>query len=248
MATLIIQNGETSPPGLALETLRRFGHAIRLVKTWQGETLPDDLVDVDAILSCGGEQSARNDVADSAIESQCALLALAHEAGVPILGLCLGAQILARALGGTVSSLEGGPECGFTEVSLNSVGREDPLFKGIPWKTHQFSWHEDVISALPPGAQALASSRRTDVQAFLVGTSTYGLQYHPEYGAAPLEEHCRRTDAFAASAGGSDALMADLSEHGVNVMRHAERFFESVALFLMPADRIHRGVRHEIEH
>ena len=248
MATLIIQNGETSPPGLALETLRRFGHSIQLVKAWEGESLPEDLVEVDAILSCGGEQSARNEVEDVGIESQCTFLSLAHEAGVPILGLCLGAQILARALGGTVGSLEGGPECGFTEVALNSVGREDPLFKGIPWKTHQFSWHEDAITKLPAGGLALASSRRTEVEAFLVGTSSYGLQYHPEYGPGPLEEHCRRTDSFADSAGGSEALIADLAEHGANVIRHAERFFESVALFLMPADRIHRGVRHDIEH
>jgi len=248
MATLIIQNGETSPPGLALETLRRFGHSIQLVKAWKGEPLPEDLGDVDAILCCGGEQSARNDVSDPMIESQCTFLAGGHEAGVPILGLCLGAQILARALGGTVGSLEGGPECGFSEITLNHVGREDPLFKGIPWKTHQFSWHEDVITSLPEGGLALASSARTDVQAFLVGTTTYGLQYHPEYGAGPLEEHCRRTDHFADSAGGSAGLLAELSEHGTNVVRHAERFFESVALFLMPADRIHRGVRHEIEH
>lgn len=248
MSTLIIQNGETSPPGLALETLRRFGHSIQMVKVWNGESLPEDLGDVDAILSCGGEQSARNDVSDPAVDAQCAFLARAHEAGVPILGLCLGAQILARALGGTVESLEGGPECGFTEISLNSVGREDPLFKGIPWKTHQFSWHEDAITSLPTGGVTLASSRRTDVQAFLVGTTSYGLQYHPEYGAGPLEEHCRRTDAFADSAGGSEALMAELADHGPNVLRHADRFFESVALFLMPADRIHRGVRHEIEH
>lgn len=248
MATLIIQNGETSPPGLVLETMRRFGHSIQLVRSWEGESLPVDLTDVDAIICCGGEQSARNDVSDPIIESQCALLALAHEAGVPILGLCLGAQILARSLGGTVASLEGGPECGFTEISLNSVGREDPLFKGIPWKTHQFSWHEDAISKLPPGGLALASSRRTEVQAFLVGTSSYGFQYHPEYGAGPLEEHCRRTDSYAASAGGSEALMADMKVYGANTLRHADRFFESVALFLMPSDRINRGVRHEIEH
>ena len=85
MATLIIQNGETSPPGLALETLRRFGHSIQMVKIWEGESLPDDLGDVDAILCCGGDQSARNDVSDPMIETQCAFLALAHEAGVPIL-------------------------------------------------------------------------------------------------------------------------------------------------------------------
>ena len=248
MATLIIQNGETSPPGLALETLRRFGHTIQMVKIWQEEALPEDLTDIDAILCCGGERSARNDVTDPVIDAQCALLSRAHEEGVPVLGLCLGAQILARALGGDVESLDGGPECGFTEVSLNAVGREDPLFKGIPWKTHQFSWHEDVISSLPAGGVALSSSRRTEVQAFLVGTTSYGLQYHPEYGAGPLEEHCRRTDSFADSGGGSEALMADLAVHGPSVIRHAERFFESVALFLMPADRIHRGVRHEIEH
>lgn len=248
MATIFLQHSELSPPGLAVDVLRSYGHALHVIRADQGAALPANLDDIDAIISCGGIQSARSDESSEMIEQECALLAEAHAAGIPILGLCLGAQILARALGGTVSLLEGGPEVGFKEVALTPDGREDPMFKGIPWWTQQFQWHEDAVTELPPGARLLASSELTRVQAFAVGTSSYGIQYHPEYDRALVVEHWQREDPFTQAGGGREELARQTDRCYEEFARHASRFFESVALFLMPVDRLSRGIPHDISH
>ena len=121
---------------------------------------------------------------------------------MPILGLCLGAQMLAHALGGEVGKLPDGPEVGFHEMALTPAGREDPMFKGIPWWSRQFQWHEDAVLSAPPDARVLATSKRTPIQAFAVGTSSYGLQYHPEYTRELVVEHWNRPDPFTESGGG----------------------------------------------
>lgn len=248
MPTVFIQHSEESPPGRALEILRSYGHSIRVIRTDLGEPIPANLDEVDAIITCGGALSARNSETNELLETEAKFLASAHAAGIPILGLCLGAQLLARALGGTVSLLEGGPEVGFHEVALTPAGREDPMFKGIPWWTPQFQWHEDEISELPPGATLLASSKRTKVQAFLVGTSTYGIQYHPEYDRELVVIHWERDDPFTDAGGGHDALSQQTDVCYEEFARHADRFFESVALFLMPVDRLNTGIAHDVTH
>lgn len=246
MSTLIIDHHPVSPPGRCLEILRTYGHKVRLVRTHAGDTVPTDLDGIDAIVSCGGEQSACEP--DAAMEAECALLAAAHAASVPVLGLCLGAQLLARALGGEVAKLADGPEVGFLEVALTPAGREDPLWKGIPWWSHQYLSHEDEVRTAPPGARILASSRRTPIQAFAVGSFTYGVQYHPEFTRDIVTGHWTKPGRFTDAGGGTEELMRQVDVHQEAFDRHAERFFESVALFLMPLDRLHAGVTREVEH
>ncbi|MEC8734717.1 MAG: hypothetical protein VXX86_07055, partial [Planctomycetota bacterium] len=84
--------------------------------------------------------------------------------------------------------------------------------------------------------------------AFGVATPPSGLQSPPAWGAAARRAHGARTDSFAESGGGSEALMRDLQAHGPDFLRHAQRFFESVALFLMPVDRINAGIPKDISH
>ena len=248
MSTIFIQHSEESPPGRALDALRSYGHSIKILRRFAGDPIPGNLDDVDAIVTCGGRDSARNNEANESLDTEAVFLARAHEAGVPILGLCLGAQLLARALGGTVSLLDGGPEVGFHDVALTPEGREDPLFKGIPWWTKQFQWHEDEISELPPNARLLGSSKRTKVQAFAVGTSSYGIQYHPEYDHELVVNHWEGNDPFIAAGGGHDELVRQTGLEYEEFARHADRFFESVALFLMPVDRLNTGIPHDLQY
>lgn len=248
MSTIFIQHAAMSPPGLALEVLRSYGHSILILRTDLGESIPANLDEVDAVVTCGGALSARNSEPNTLLEVECSFLAEAHATGIPILGLCLGAQLLARALGGTVDLLDGGPEVGFHQVAQTPEGREDPLYKGIPWWTQQFQWHEDAITELPPDARLLASSKRTKVQAFAVGTSSYGVQYHPEYTRQLVVEHWEGDDPFTQAGGGRDELARQTEREYVEFARHSNRFFESVALFLMPVDRQSAGIAHDIDH
>ncbi len=246
MPTLIIQHCGDSPPGNVLTILRSYGHSIQTIRTDLGDPIPENLDNLDAIISCGGPQTVRKP--DDVLNQEFTLLANAHAAGIPILGLCLGAQILAHALGGEVALLEGGPEVGFHEVALTPDGREDPLFKGIPWWTKQFQWHEDEISKAPPDARILSSSKRTKVQAFAVGTNSYGVQYHPEYTRQLVVDHWERPDGFTEAGGGKEELAKQTDREFDEFQRHALRFFESVALFLMPVDKISAGIPRDLEH
>jgi GMP synthase (glutamine-hydrolysing) len=103
--------------------------------------------------------------------------------GLPMLGVCLGGQLLARVAGGTVAARHGEPECGSTRLTLRQEAGEDALFHGLPGRVTAIERHVDAITALPPGAVWLARSDRCPYQAFRVGERAWGLQFHPEVDA-----------------------------------------------------------------
>ena len=98
--------------------------------------------------------------------------------GLPFLGVCLGGQLLASALGAAVER-QGRPELGVHDVYLTDAARRDPLFSGLPGRLAVFGWHEDRFN-LPPGAVPLAGSIACSYQAFRFDAAAYGLQFHPE--------------------------------------------------------------------
>ena len=97
--------------------------------------------------------------------------------GLPFLGICLGGQLLASALGASVA--RGHPELGIHDVFLSDAAEHDPLFAGLPRRLQVLGWHEDSFD-LPSGAVPLAHSTACANQAFRVGAAAYGLQFHPE--------------------------------------------------------------------
>jgi len=112
----------------------------------------------------------------------------AHDAGVPVLGVCFGHQVLAEALGGTVEDM-GEYEIGYREVERT---RDDPIFEGVPESMTVFTTHSDAVTGLPPGAELLAENDY-GVHAFRVGDSV-GVQFHPEYDNETAEELTRNKD------------------------------------------------------
>src|SRR5690606_9295573 len=105
-----------------------------------------------------------------------ALLKAAYEAEIPIVGICLGCQLLAAALGGEVGPMDAGPEIGWHTVQLGFPGTIDPLHNGVPWKTTQFHAHGQEIKKLPAGAVPLAGSKACKMQAWKAGYRTCGFQ------------------------------------------------------------------------
>jgi GMP synthase-like glutamine amidotransferase len=147
--------------------------------------------------------------------------------GVPLLGICLGAQVLAVAEGGTVRGAHGRPERGSCPVSLRCTAETDLLFAGLPGEFRVIQNHRDQITELPPGAVRLAESEACPVQAFRVGERAWGLQFHPEAGADRLDHW----DEAALADAGLDlrALRAEAEEAEPEWARNARRLAANFA-------------------
>ena len=109
--------------------------------------------------------------------------------GLPFLGICLGGQLLANALGAAVER-QARPELGVHDVYLTDAAHRDPLFSGLPGRLAVFGWHEDRFE-LAPGAVPLAGSIACTYQAFRFDAAAYGLQFHPEVRAVDLASWAR---------------------------------------------------------
>ena len=103
--------------------------------------------------------------------------------GMPVLGICLGGQMLAHVAGGVVQESYGEPEAGSTPLTLEPAAADDPLFSALPPQVTAIEHHKDAITALPPEAVWLARSERCAYQAFRLGRAAWGLQFHPESSA-----------------------------------------------------------------
>ena len=182
---LVVQNSHSDDPRLRGEWLVEAGLDLDVVRPYDGEALPEDLTGYAAFVVLGGAQS----VADGAprepwfdrLES---LLRKAVRDAVPTLAVCLGAQLLAVATGGTVEASTAGPELGPGLVAKRDAAEKDPLFGLTPMLPDVVQWHFDEITELPLNAVLLATSTDHPVQAFRIGERAWGVQFHPEADAA----------------------------------------------------------------
>jgi GMP synthase (glutamine-hydrolysing) len=241
---------EHSPSTGALRlgaALRDYGHRVRCVSLHGGEPVPADLDDVDGVVSAGGRQSPLDD--EPWMDAELDYLRQANEAGLPVVGICLGNQLLARALGGAVGPLDAGIELGWQDVRLTPAGAEDPLHAGLPWNALQFHWHRFEVSKPPDGARVLARSERCGVQTWALGLRTYGFQYHPEVYPETIETWAREDpQAFDEAGITPDLLRSQTTELYRPVARLRDRLFESMALRLFPADRRVAGLVKDLHH
>ena len=179
----------------------RFGErGFTLSRVWREDVLPDRVPPGTAVvLLLGSEWSVAHPVAPDVLEAECALVRAAETAGVPVLGLCYGAQVLAHAYGGRVSTAPA-PEVGL--VPVESV--DEALVPRGPW----WAFHSDVIE-VPPGARLVARNG-CGVQAFTM-PAALGVQFHPEVRPSVFEEWLERVPEMAAGGGLPSAELARLA-------------------------------------
>lgn len=192
------------------------GLDVHTVKPLAGQALPDH-EDVAGAVVMGGPMNADEVDVHPELASERAWLAEAVRRDLPVLGICLGAQLLARALGAEVRPGEG-PELGYAPVEI--LDPDDPILGRLAPSTTVLHWHGDVFD-LPEGAEHLARSGRTEIQAFRRGNA-WGVLFHPESDLALLEawlavpemvhEACRALgdDGAAALPSQAEAAEADL--------------------------------------
>jgi len=239
MAIVIFQHWDTGRSGRLGQTLRDHGHDLEFIRPDQGEPPPPDLDNVHGVLSLGGPQNV-DEPGDAAawMDDEMAFLRAAHEARLPVLGLCLGAQLVAAALGGSVERMEQ-PEVGFHAVTIEPAGQTDTVLCGIPWRSDQFCHHGRKISELPDGATRLASSKLCPVQAFRVGMRTYGFQHHFEVDRPMAMELTRSSRDDLHRAGFTeDEIESQLESKYTNFARLADRLCVNIATTIMPSGRL----------
>ncbi|MFE7278352.1 methyltransferase domain-containing protein [Streptomyces sp. NPDC057623] len=198
---LVVQHAPHEGPYAIGTALAAAGLPVRVCRTWAGDPVPESPTGLAALVVMGGPTAAYEDFAGRSAEL--ALLRSALEAEVPVLGVCLGAQLLAMAAGGAARP-GGGQQIGWEEVRTTSAAPADPLFVEVPERLRVLHWHGDPVD-LPAGATVLASCDRYRAQAFRIGASAWGLRFHLEADKAAV-------DAFAAAFPDEAATAPDLRE------------------------------------
>lgn len=178
---LVVQLCDDDGPGRVGDWLTEAGLGLDLRRPDLGELLPHDLSGHAGLLVLGGDQAAYDPPTTSPeLPPVVDLLRVAVRDRVPTVGICLGGQLLSRALGGVVREAVDGPELGGHLVAKKDVAAQDPVFSGVPFTPDVVQWHYDEIAELPAGAVLLASSPLYAYQAFRVGECAWGMQFHIE--------------------------------------------------------------------
>lgn len=176
---LVVQHIDPEGPYAIGAALEAAGVEVRVCRVQRGEGLPESAEELDGLVVMGGPMSAASDDAYPTRRQELSLLADAVDRAVPVLGVCLGAQLLALAAGGAVYRGASGTEIGWGPIELTDAARADALLTGAPPQVDVLHWHGDTFD-LPPGAIRLAGNAQYANQAFRVGESAWGLQFHVE--------------------------------------------------------------------
>lgn len=174
---LILQHVRPEPPGTIAEALDSHDITYRTVQVFRGDPVPETL-ETDGLVVMGGPMGVDDIDKRPHLQAELRLVEKALQEDRPLLGICLGSQLLAHVLGAEV---QGAPrkEIGWKEVTLTDSAADDPLWRDLEPPFTAFHWHGDVFT-LPDGAERLAKTDQTDHQAFRYGDGVYGLLFHLE--------------------------------------------------------------------
>lgn len=213
MRILVVQHDEDGPAGVVGERIDTLGGERVTVMPLRGEALPEGPAGFAAAVFLGGAVSVAEDDTHPHYPHLFRLARAFHDEGKPLLGICLGAQILARGLGRRVYRHDQ-TEFGFCAVELTAEGQADPLFAGLGPALRPMQWHEDTFD-LPEGAALLATSAACRNQAYRVGKTTYAVQFHPEVDRRIVEAWAESPAAREASGSLDPAslLQGQMAEH-----------------------------------
>jgi GMP synthase (glutamine-hydrolysing) len=226
MRALVLQHIACEPPGLYEEILIERSVAIDRVELDEGDPLPD-WHGFDLIIAMGGPMSVNDDATLPWLPAEKRLIAEAVRAGVPFFGACLGAQLLAAALGAHVYAGPA-PEVGVMTVSLTEAGLHDPVTSELPQPLVTVQFHGDTFD-VPDGGICLARSAAYPNQAFS-WKQAYGVQFHLEV-TAPMVAGWLQVPAYAAclertlGPGGGRKLLRDVESQASALSQSGRHLF-----------------------
>ena len=178
---LVVEHEKECPPAHLGRWLTEAGAELAVRRPYVGEALPE-LAAYDGLVVLGGSMGADDDAANEWIGPTKELLRAAAAIGLPTLGICLGHQLLASALGGRVTANPPGQQLGLVEVGWTEAARDDPLMAALARGPSRrgVHWNHDIVLEPPAGADLLAATPAGEVQALRYGPHAWGVQWHPE--------------------------------------------------------------------
>ena len=185
MKTVIVKHIDVEGPGLIESCLNQGKIPYQILNLEPRVRFPR-LEDITHIVLLGGPMNVYEEDRYPFLKDEDLFIKEAIQRGKAILGICLGAQLIAKALGARVFKAPV-KEIGWYDVSLTKVGSQDPLFSCLPKTFPVFQWHEDTFE-IPNGAKLIATSSPISHQAFRYGEKVYGLQFHLEVTEAMIRE------------------------------------------------------------
>lgn len=208
---LVVEHEQMCPPGWVGEWLLDAGAALDVLRPYAGDALPDDLDGHDAFVVLGGSMGANDDGDYPWLTRVKHLVRRAAANDVPTLGICLGHQLSAVALGGRVERNPRGQQVGVLDVGWTAEADTDPLLGPVATAparpTRAVQWNNDLVVETPPGTVVLAHTRDDEVQAARFAPTVWGVQWHPEAGEDIVRVWAEKD-------------RDDAAEHGVDLARY----------------------------
>lgn len=214
MIAAVITHVESEGPGTLGDFLLKQGFTLMPVRLWAGDGLPP-ANSVDVIVSMGGPMNVYEEDKFPFLSAETTFLKSALNENIPTIGVCLGAQMIAKAAGAKVGKSPN-KEVGWSTVALTQSGLGDPLFRDLPKNLPVLQWHEDMFD-IPNGADRLAASDLCPNQAFRLGNAV-GLQFHVEITSEIIKDWFSQSQDL-------DSMLDYYGEHYDGLKRQAERMY-----------------------
>jgi len=179
---LVLQHLDIESPALIADVLKVAGHQLTTLHLYRGDTLPTAMAGIDGVIIMGGPGSANDPTTQMQQELEWVKAAMAN--GMPMLGVCLGAQVMAKAAG---ASIIASPvrELGWFPIMRTGEAAHDPLFCSMPDALPVFQWHGETFT-ITDAMHLVATNPQVPAQAFRLARVQYGLQFHVEVDASVI--------------------------------------------------------------
>lgn len=220
----VLQHAACEPLGMIESALTQSGLSLHCIHAQNGAPVPQEIGTAAGLVVLGGSMGVQDQQQYPFLREELDLIKQAVARKVPILGVCLGAQLLASALGAGVRQ-NAGQEIGWHPVFLTAEAAEDPLWRGLPQTWTGFHWHGDIFET-PPGAVSLASSVLAPCQAFRFGSFAYGFQFHLEVTDAIIRDWIAEfAGELTRESLDAAPILAGISEHLAPMQTLAQEVF-----------------------